>query len=144
MIHVSSIAHALFTSISSDQTVVDSGFTVERGVALNTNPQLVPWVGVYFSGLEVDPHTVGGSQPWLGTMELAVYIQDAGHGTAGEAENNVGLATTTVLTAINSNQGLSGAALQLTGMVIEPFQRDITGDDFLFTDEIIFAFEVRG
>ena len=85
MIHVNSITAALTQALATDPVLVSSGFTVEEGEALNEHLHHTPWVGVYYGTLAIDPHTLGGSTPWRGQLELLLYVQDGSHATGREA-----------------------------------------------------------
>ena len=144
MIHVNSITTALYQVLAADPVLTASGFTIVDGEAFNHDLNLTPWVGLYSGALSIDPHTLGGSQPWAGQLELQVYVQEAAHGSGQEATKRLGAAQAAVLNALNANRTLGGAVLMLTGMDIHPFQRDLSEDSWLFTNEIALKAAVRG
>ena len=144
MIHVHSITTALYQVLAGDPVLTASGFSIGDGEPFNHDLNLTPWVGLYPGGLSIDPHTLGGSQPWAGQLELRLFVQEAGHGSGQEATQRLGQAQAAVLNALNGDRTLGGAVLMLTGMEIQPFQRDLSDDSWLFTNEIVLKAAVRG
>lgn len=144
MIHVNSITAALTALLSSDTVLVDSGFTIEAGEALNDDLHHTPWVGVYYGTLGIDPHTVGGAAPWRGQLELLLYVQDGSHRGGQEATRRLTAAQAAVLDVLDANRTLGGTVQALTGMDISPFRRDLRDDTWLFTNEIAVRADVRG
>jgi len=144
MIHVDSVTAALTGQLGADATLTASGFTIAEGEAFNHDLNLTPWVGIYHGALSIDPHTLGGTQPWEGRLELFVYVQEASFQSGQEVTRRLGSAQAAVLEAINADRTLGGAVLMVTGMEVNPFQRDLAQDTWLFTNEIALKVAVRG
>jgi hypothetical protein len=143
MIHVDSVTAALSGLMAGDPVLVSSGFTVQEGEAFNRDPNLTPWVGIYYGSLHVDPHTLGGVTPWQGELELFLYVQEGSHRSGEEATRLLSRAQACVLDILNANKTLGGAVLVFTGIEIAPFQRDLSEDTWLFSNEISLRATVR-
>lgn len=144
MIHVNSITAALLGVLAGDPVLVSSDFTLQEGEALNRDLNMTPWVGIYPGHLEIEPHTLGGLQPWEGRMELFLYVQEGSHRSGQEATRLLGQAQSEVLRLINQNKTLGGSVQMISGMEIAPFQRELEDDSWLFTNEISLKATVRG
>lgn len=144
MIHVDSITGALFTQLSSDATLVASGFTVQEGEGLNHHVEHTPWVGVYYGGMSVAPHTLGGQRPWQAELELLVYVQEASLVSGQDATRRLGRAQSRVLAAVQGDRRLGGTVEMVTALDVTPFQRDLEAERWLFTNEIALRVDVRG
>ncbi|MDH4120429.1 MAG: hypothetical protein OEV94_01815 [Deltaproteobacteria bacterium] len=144
MIHVNSVTAALYTLLSSDAALTAAGFTVCEGEPLNKDGRLTPWVGVYEGGLEVNPHTLGGTQPWQAKLELLVYVQAASRQSGQEATRQLAQHQQVVLDVLNRHRTLGGTVLTLGRLAVQPYQRDLDRDTWFFTNEISIAAELRG
>jgi hypothetical protein len=144
VIHVNSVTAALQGLLAAHPVLVSSGFTIAEGEAFNRDLNLTPWVGIYHGALRIDPHTLGGAQPWEAQLELFLYVQEASHRSGQEVTRLLGRAQAAVLDAVNADRTLGGSVLMLTGMEVAPFQRDLAEDTWLFTNEIALRAAVRG
>ncbi len=143
MIHVNSVTSALFSLLSSDSVLVSSGFTIQEGEALNQETAHTPWVGIYYGDMTIDPHTVGGDQPWQAELDMFLYVQEGSHRSGREATRLLATAQCRVLDVLNANKTIGDSILMLTGMVVSPFQRDLKDDTWLFTNEIALKTTLR-
>ena len=144
MIHVDSVTAAVYGLLAGDPVLVSSAFTVAEGEPFNHDLNLTPWVGIYHGTLRIDPHTLGGAQPWEGQLELFLYVQEAGHRSGQDVTRRLNRAQAAVLDALAADRTLGGSVLMLSGMEIAPFQRDLAEDTWLFTNEIALKAAVRG
>jgi hypothetical protein len=144
MIHVDSVTAALHAQLGADAVLVASGFSIGEGEAFNHDLNATPWVGIYHGALSIDPHTLGGVQPWEGQLELFLYVQEASHRSGQEVTRLLSRAQAAVLDALNADRTIGGTVLMLTGMEIAPFQRDLAESTWLFTNEIALKAAVRG
>lgn len=144
MIHVDSVTSALYGLLSGDPVLTSSGFVVEEGETLNRDINHTPWVGIYHGNLTVEPHTLGGSQPWEGNLELFIFVQEGSHRSGREVTHRLNRAQSAVLDVLNANKTLGDSVLMLTGMEISPYQRDLSEDTWLFTNEIALKASLRG
>ena len=143
MIHVDSISQELFFTVASDQAAVNSGFHVQLMPIFNTDRNLLPWVGVYYGDMRIEPLTLGGGKPWQAELEMFVYVQDAGASPL-EAANRMIQVQKIVMSAVNTVKTLNGVVAQLTEFEVVPFERDNSEPDYFYTDEIRLKYEVRG
>ena len=134
MIHPNSVAYSQFTTLASDATLVNSNFNVDFHEVLNTDPDKAPWIGVYLEGIEIEPHHTQIEAPWMGTYTFLVFVQEHSHESGEKAMDRLHRAITPVFTAINSNRTFDGTVLHITGMEIEPFERNLSEEDWMFTD----------
>ena len=142
MIHVNSIAHSLFTTLASDSTLVDSGFTVQLSAPFPTDPGLTPWVGVYADDVTFDPWRLGGPQPWKAEILLMVVVQEQSLAGGLDANDRLHRALFPVLAAVNSNKNLDGTVRIINEIAIEPLERVLAEDDYFFSDLISIKGEV--
>jgi fumarylacetoacetate (FAA) hydrolase family protein len=143
MIHVDSVTAAVTGLLAADAVLVSSGFVLQEGEALNASLSLTPWVGVYAGNLTVDPHTLGGPQPWQGDLELHLYVQDGSQVSGQNATQRLSRAQAAVLDVLRANPTLGGTVLMWTGLSIAPYKRDVATDTWLFTNEILLRAQVR-
>ncbi len=140
MIHPNSVAYSLFTTLSSDATLVNSNFNIDFHEVWNTDSAKAPWIGVYLDGIEIDPHHTQINAPWMATYNLQVFVQEHSFESGEKAMDRLHRAMTPVFTAINSNRTLDGTVNHIIGMEIVPFERNFSDEDWMFTDILdIFA-----
>jgi len=141
MIYVNSIMNSLYTTLSSNSTLVNSNVTVEMAEPLNSDPNKLPWVGVYYNGSEIVPRRIGGSTPWQATHDLRIYVEDQSHLDSQTANDNLQKLLFPVLAAVNSNRTLDGTILHMTDISVEPFELNIEEEGNFFVYEIIISGE---
>lgn len=143
-IFVNSITNALYTTIASDTTIVDSGVTVCLNDIFNSDPNLTPWIGVYAGDDTHEPERlVAGKRPWKAELELQVFIQTAGYDySPAEAQDDLQRLWTVVHSAIGSNLDLSNTVRNMTSISNNAFERDITDNDAFFTNLVTIIVEV--
>jgi len=141
MLAVNSISHSLLTTISSDQTLVNSGVNVFKEEPLNTNPDLTPWVGVYTLDHQISPYRSNINQPWMAELKFLLVLQDVSFESPEKAQNLLDELWTSVFTAVNSNRSLNGTVLQIKEFSIEP-QRDIVEESYFFGYNVLITAEV--
>lgn len=137
-----SVSWALFTTLSSDSTLVNSGVVVQLHEPLNSDPNLNPWLGVYLEDVDIRPHRIGSGQPWRATYTLGIYAQVHGMESGREAMDALGRLITPVIAAVKSNDTLDGTVDMITDMKITPFQRLLEEEDWEFTQLITLNAEV--
>ena len=106
MIHVNSIENALFTTLSSDQTLVNSGVNVTLNEPDNSDPALLPHVGVQYADHIIEPHVSNITQPWMMTIQFRILLQSAYFSNGQLAHDALARLLTPVMTAIDSNRTL--------------------------------------
>jgi hypothetical protein len=143
MIHVDSITSALTGLLQADPVLVSSAFTVQEGEALNLGLHLTPWVGVYHGHLAIEPHTLGGAQPWQADLELLIYVQDGSHRSGQDATQRLSRSQAAVLDALRQNPTLGDTVLLWTELSVTPFRRDVQNDSWLFTNEVLLRAQIR-
>ena len=127
---------SLFTTITSEQTVVNSGICIEQEVPLNSDPNNTPWVGVYFEDALIEPYRSNITSPWMVQYNLLLYIQGSSYDDPTEANDLLHKTMDVVLSAVNSNRTLDQTVLHIKEWNIEPVQRDLEEDGYFFTNEI--------
>lgn len=140
MIHVNSVIHSLYTTISSDSTMVNSDVKVCLNDIFNTDPNMTPWVGIYFNGTEIEPHRIGSSQPWRATHDMRIFAQDMSFENATDANDKLDRLMWPLLSAVNSNKNLDLTVQKLDSISVEPFDRSLNDEQWLFTNEIILKY----
>ena len=134
MIQVASVTAAVHTILSSSSILVNSGFNIELNTELNTDTNKVPWVGVYFGRMAVEPYRANIDTPYMALYEVDIYIQQGNAGSLANLETAMALANEAVWTSINSDRTLLGAAQMVMGYELAPFQRDVSAMSWMGTD----------
>lgn len=140
---VNSISNSLFTTISSNSTIVSSGVNVFKEEPLNSNLDLTPWVGVYTMPQDVNPHRININQPWMVTTQFMLVLQETSFESGQEAQDRLDRLWNLVYAAINLNRTLDGTVLHITNMNIEP-RRDRVEEEYFFEYEVVITAEVQG
>ena len=143
MINQNSISYSLYTTLSSNSTLVNSNVTVELNEVFNTDPNRVPWVGVYWGGTEIEPRRVGGGNPWQAQVEMRIFTQDISGQNGELTADNIDRLVFPVLAAVNSNKTLDGTVLHITEVSLAPFDRDIEDEDWMWSNEIAITAELE-
>lgn len=143
MIYVNSYQHFLYTAIASDSVLVSSAFIVQKNRDYNTDPALIPWVGLYADSILISPHTFGGATPWIAHAKLLVYVQECSAVNMEDAVDRLFNALYPVLSVVNSNKSLGGYGDIITGITITPYQRNIAGNSIFAANEIELTLEAR-
>lgn len=145
MIHVNSIANAVYTTMTSDSTIINSGFTVNLNEVFNSSPDRVPWIGIYADNIEFEPMRIGTVQakPWDAHISIEIYVQEISMAGARKANDRLYRAMFPVLSAVNCNLNLSGTVRIIQSIEIAPFQRDILEEDNYFSNVITLNAVVR-
>lgn len=137
MIDVNSITNALYTTISSNSTIVNSGISVDLNEVFNTDPNRTPWVGIYRGPVNIEPRHIGGSKPWHAVYDLRVYVQAASFESGQNANNLLDETLNVVLDAVNANRRLDNTVLHIAEMSTDPFDRSIEEEQWFYTDELV-------
>ena len=144
MINVNSSAHALYTLISSNSTIVSSNVTVEKNNIINTDPNRTPWVGVYYQSAAIEPKRANIQNPWMGTDQLEVIIQEGGYNDPEKTYDLLNNLKSLIWSIVNSpaiNRTLGGAVDMLVGASSTPLGRDLENEDSLFAEVLTFQYE---
>jgi len=144
MIYINSITNALFTAITSDQTVVNSGFKAQKYEIYNTIPNLSPWIGVYRPEIDIEPRRAQGPNPWMARLDIPLFIQVAGNASALErAQDELERVTSIVMTAVDCNRDLKNTVESIIGYTVTPLGQsgeDDPNQDYFYANEVhIFA-----
>lgn len=143
-INVSSIQNAIYTILSSDSILVNSGFSVDLNQDLNTDPNRLPWIGVYGPRTVSDPFTVNITEPWMHSYEIMLMVQHGDAAAPRGAEEALALAVDQVWTTVNSNRKLNDTVDIVKRITVEPYQRDVEEQGTIATDVIMIEAEKRG
>lgn len=85
---VSSITRGIESDMNGTASLAD--VTIERGEFLNSNPDAVPWVGIYRREISYDPRTLGNhSRSWQGNLKLTFVCQEASIESGAECEDRL-------------------------------------------------------
>ena len=136
MINVNSVMNSIYTTVCSNSTLVNSDVKSSLNDIFNTDPNQTPWVGIYFNGCNIEAHRIGSSNPWRATYDIRMFAQDMSFAGATDANDKLDRLMFPLLSAVNSNKNLNGTVHILTGLTIEPFERNLDNEQWLFTNEI--------
>lgn len=144
MIFINSITNALFTAITSDQTVVNSGFKAQKYEIYNTLPNLSPWVGVYRPEIDIEPARAQVNRPWIARLDIPIFVQVAGNvETLEQVQDELERVTSIVMTAVDCNRPLKDTVESIIGYTVTPLGQsgvDDPNQDYFYANEIhIFA-----
>lgn len=142
---INSISNAIYTTLSSDSTLVSSGVTVCLYDILNTDPNMTPWIGIYWSSDAQTPiRLTSGYKPWNSSIEFQIFMQSAGFNySPTQAQQDLDGLWTCVQSAINSNLDLDSTVCNIVSLFNETYERDITEDDTFFTNLLTLTIEVE-
>ena len=135
-LHVNSIAWSLYTTLASDSVLVSSGVLVELQPVFNTDPNLTPWVGVYYDRAALTPRRIGGVEPYDAVHDLLVYCSAADLGSPREANDRMWRLLTPVWDAIDGNRTLDNTVQMIEDVQMLPWQVQREDEDYLFTMEV--------
>ncbi len=133
---VDAIAQALESQLSQHPEIKKAGLTIQHAEPINRDAGLTPWLGIYPGRLQLNPRTIAASNSWQIQLEMLLYLQEASHKSSQEASHRLHQIQNLLLQALYSNPTLDGKLLVLQEMEIVPFQRDLSTDTWLFTNEI--------
>ena len=138
MIFTNSVVHALHTTLSSDQTLVNCGVIVDFYLIQNTNPNNIPyWVNVGQPEMQIEGWRANITSPWKAQYILPIITQVQDYAEIEQrfqALQQLDVLNNNIFTAINSNRTLNNTVNIITGWNIAPFDRDdVQSDDFLMT-----------
>ena len=122
MITVNSVEAALYTLVASNAVAVNSGFHVALHAELNTDPNMVPWVGITAPRVRTEPYRAQIDNPWKAVYELQVFVQDVSLENAEKAFDNALRAVDVVLDAYNADRTLSNTVLHIVDWLVEPYE----------------------
>ena len=144
MIYTNSVVNALYTTLSSDQTLVNYNVLVELYRIQNSDPSNIPyWVGVLQPEVDVNPWRSNITAPWKAEYNLGIITQVQNYSDIElqwQAMQQLDELNNHVWSAVNCNRILDGTVNMVTGFNISPFNRDdIESDDFLMSQVNIIA-----
>lgn len=142
MIYVNSVSNSIFTTLSSDSIVVNSGINICLNDIINTNPNITPWIGIYYDSTNIDPYRANTTKPWMATHNFVVYSQVIGYENAIDNREELDKINTIVLDALNGNRKLDNTVLNMMNINVRPFQIDLENEDTFFMDQINIQYEV--
>lgn len=131
-VYTSSITNALYTIISSDQTLIDSGTWTELYPVDNTNPNDNPWVGIYQPVIEINPNRSNITMPWMATLSIPVKLKITYANDTTTAQQLLDDLTNRVFTTVYSSRSLMNTVENLIGWEIAPFERNDGDEDYMY------------
>lgn len=143
--YINSISNALYTTLSSNSTLVNSDVSVCLYEVFNTDPNMTPWVGIYWGAdVQEAERLVAGIRPWRSRVELQVFLQCAGYNySAFDAQDDLDRLWTSVHSAMAVNLSLDNTVRNIISMQNEPFERNIQEEDTFFTNLVTLTVEVE-
>ena len=123
MINVSSVMNSLYTAVASNQTSIDSGFTVELSTVVNEDPNFMPWIGFFREPVEIKPRRLQKPNPWEYVYKPSVYVQVSNFSfneQEPESWNRLDETLDVVFTAIDSQRTFVNCVYMITGYQIAP------------------------
>lgn len=146
MINVSSVMNALFTQLSSNQTIVDSGINVDLNSVLNQDPNRMPWVGIYHGNVTINPLRMQITDPWVYVYNPRIVIQASNFAfneQNGQVSNRLDETLDVVFTSINSIRTFVNCVYMMTNFEITPFDFIINNDDPILSYDMTLNIEKR-
>lgn len=148
MIFPNSVMNAIFTILSSNSVIVDSGINIDLNLLRELDPNRMPWIGIYNASVSVEPHRVQRPNPWLVTYNPQLIILNSQFNfNQEEVQDTLDKTLTIALSAINchDNHGrtLNDTVDAIKGFEIEPFEQDFDEDNTLLGYAVTIIAEVR-
>ena len=135
MIYVNSVVHAVYTTISSFQTVINCGINVNFYDIINTDPNQSPWIDILSPNVPIIPWRSNISQPWKAEYNIPIITQVYHAGDISNqwaAIQELDELTNIVMSSVNCNRTLDNMVNIITGWDVNPYDRnDIESDIFL-------------
>ena len=131
LLYVNSIAHGLLYAVASDQTIVDSGYSVYLEPIDNEDVNLFPWVGIYWVGVQLPPGPISAGQVRDVTVDLSMIVRAENAGSRLQAVDALHRALGPVLTAVHCNLTLKGSVDQVEAISAEVFDVNRQADDWI-------------
>lgn len=131
ILYVNSIAHGLLYSVTSDQTIIDSGFNVRLEPLDNEDINLFPWIGIYWNGAQLPPGPISAGQIRDVTIDLSMFVRVSNAGGRLEAVDALHRALGPVLTAVHCNYTLKGSVDEIQSISTEVFDVNRESDDWI-------------
>ena len=121
MIWVNSIKNSLFTTLSSDSTLVSSGFVVTMDGEINEDYNVNRWLGVYLTDIQAAGARMNQTNPWLAEINLQILLQTYNQQDFQLAGQLLDASLALVLTSVNSNRTLDNTVNMIKEWKIVPF-----------------------
>lgn len=94
MINAATITASLQDTLRADPTLAGLGFQsgrILRGDIVNKNPNVTPWLGIFRTGIDYAPGSLGRGNPdaWDGTITLRLLVQASHMRSGAECEDRL-------------------------------------------------------
>lgn len=145
MIKFNEIMDAVEQAIKNNPDIKTQDFTVTRSQYVNSDPALVPWVGIYRNAISYDPHAMGrGARNWLSTVMVDIMVQSYDVDSGAEAELKLEEHTDLILEILEADRTLGGKVQQITGYELTYLvDENMTSDTYFQMVKITVTMEVR-
>ena len=144
-IHTNYVMNSVFTTLSSNQTLVNCGVVVEQYAITNTNPNnTLYWINVLDPNININGHRANISQPWKQEISVTIEVQVQNYENIEQqflSMRELNDLRDNVWTAINSNRTLDNTVLMVTDFTMSPLNRDQNQSDDFLMSELTFTAE---
>jgi len=137
--------NALYTTLTSDSILVNSGVPIGLYEIINTIPMQY-WVNVQQPTITGEARRANIHQPWMADYNFSIIAQVEDYANIEQRFQSIqdlnGL-TQAIISAVNCNRTLNDTVNIITGgWNIAPFDRDDIQSDVFIMNEITFTAEV--
>ena len=145
MIKFNEIMDAVEQAINNSPDIKTQNFTVTRSQYVNSDPQLVPWIGIYRNAINYNPHAMGrGANNWLSIVMVDIMVQSFDADSGVNAEIKLEEHTDLILEILEADRTLGGKVQQITGYELTYLvDENMTSDTYFQMVKITVTMEVR-
>jgi len=143
-IYTNSVMNSVFTTLSSDSTLVNCGVVIEQYAILNTNPHnTLYWLNILDPEITIDGARANITTPWKQIIQVTIQCQVQNYENIEQQfgpMQELNDLRDNVFSAVNSNRTLDDTVLMVTNFQLSPLNRDqIQSDDFLESQLVLTA-----
>ena len=144
-IYTNSVMNAIYTTLSSNQTIVNCGVLVEQYAIDNTDPNKTTWINVLDPEIAIVGRRLNISEPWMETINVTIKCQVQNYQNIEEqylAVRELNDLRDNVWSAVNSNRTLDNTVHIITGFQMARVNIDQTQSDDFLESQLVLTAEV--
>ena len=141
-LYTNSIMNAVNMIVSSWAPGVNSSWIVEVNGEYNTDPNKMPWIGIYSPDQSFSPFRAQGISPFLGEVKIGIITQYSDFASHVAAIENLSYLSDEVYTAVSCYRTLMGTVNIVKGIEIIPYDRVIDDPNNIVADKLTIIAEI--
>jgi hypothetical protein len=145
VINFADITSQLFEILQNDNQVSQYFRYMSRGMTVNQDPALTPWLGVYRKSIDYEASTIqSAGRQWKAEIQITILVQAASMKDGQDAEEMMEEGVNYVIGALNDNKTINGKVLMMTDIGVEyAYNPDMPDEMSYQQGEITVTYEVR-